>query len=91
MPPHFLPEEKEREVIDFLMNKHGREYIIKDIVEYTGVLLDRDSHRKLINAFPPKVSSLSLSLSVCVCVRARVCRCRWRGVRGARSEGSGDG
>lgn len=54
MPPHFLPEEKEREVIDFLMNKHGREYIIKDIVEYTGVLLDRDSHRKLINAFPPK-------------------------------------
>jgi hypothetical protein len=84
MPPHFLPEEKEREVIDFLMNKHGREYIIKDIVEYTGVLLDRDSHRKLINAFPPKVSSLSLC--VCVCVWCVVCvvRCRWRG-------GSGDG
>jgi hypothetical protein len=54
MPPHFLPEEKEREVIDFLMNKHGREYIIKDIVEYTGVLIDRDSHRKLVTAFPPK-------------------------------------
>jgi hypothetical protein len=79
MPPHFLPEEKEREVIDFLMNKHGREYIIKDIVEYTGVLLDRDSHRKLINAFPPKVRSLS----VCVCVSLS-----WRS---ARSVGSGDG
>lgn len=56
MPPNFLPEEKEKEVIEYLLNKHGKEYVIKDIVEYTGVLLDKESHSKLLGAFPPKVS-----------------------------------
>jgi len=55
LPPHFLSEEKEREVIEYLINKHGQEHIIKDIVEYTGVLLDKESHFKLLQTFPPKV------------------------------------
>jgi len=54
LPPHFLSEEKEREVIEYLINKHGQEHIIKDIVEYTGVLLDKESHFKLLQTFPPK-------------------------------------
>lgn len=43
------------EVIEYLLNKHGKECVIKDIVEYTGVLVDRESHHRLLDAFPPKV------------------------------------
>lgn len=55
MPPNFLSEDKEMEVIEYLLNKHGKECVIKDIVEYTGVLVDRESHHRLLDAFPPKV------------------------------------
>ncbi len=54
MRPMYLEEKMERELVAHLLERHGKDLVFKEIVEYTGVHLNKESHRKLLELFPPK-------------------------------------